>query len=527
MVKLKLICDSECNVIIDGEFVTRGQANQINIIPFEKGEYIVRFECVAIPELYVESDFNMEYDKVERLSFHAMLNDNPDLLKTLEIEPYRGTNGLFGFKIKETDFDIIPCLYDTAENFCSLCFSGKADYSIVSQNGKFGAITIKNEILVPISYSRIWNFRQMVLVGEKEEEYYYYTYQGFLIGHSKEGYDPMYSLLTFSDFFVAKDNLTGCGTIFSFYSGNKIEGIESIDIKRAFCRASCGVPELYTSHYYLACKEDKGEGIVMIDGVHERIQWIVPCFLEKIEYSDGENHNPFASYYRYFDKYEQYTYYDQNKMLLYWFTYYEDLNILVAERATKKKDIYAPPLDEIVFLGGDALEPPEPEPDYNDVVIFDGYGNPLFRKHNIVIGNFRQGVASLHIKGDEKNYRINSKMKIFGPFDFETGYFDALAVIRENNKYGLLDTDGRIVVPCQYDNMEWIERFNVETHDGDPIHSDLFWVEKDGLKGVYSLKKDAEILLCEYDTVEILDDSVKCNKAGVCEMYDYEGHILG
>lgn len=526
MVKLKIICDSECNVFIDGGFVTRCKANQISIIPLERGEYIIRFECVAIPELYVESDFNMEYDKIERLSFHSMLKDNLDLLNKVKIEPYRGANGLFGFKIKDTDFDIIPCLYDTAESFCSLSFSGNADYSIVSQNGKFGAITIKNDILVPIIYSRIWKIREMILVGEKEEEYYYYTYRGYLIGHSKVGYDPLYSLITFHDFYVAKDDLTGCGTVFCFYSGKKIDGFENIGIDRAFCRLGWGASELYASHYYLTFEKDKGEGIVMIDGVHERIQWIIHCFLEKINYSDGENHDPFVSDYKYFDEYERYTYYDQEEKLLYWFTYYRDLKLLVAKRATKKKDIYAPQLEKIVFLGGDEFVPMEPEPEYYDVVIFDEFGNPLFRKHNIDIGKFRQGVASLGIKGDEKEYRINSKMKIFGPFDFETGYFDALAVIRENNKYGLLDTDGRIVVPCKYDNMEWIERFNVEIHDGDPIHSDLFWVEKDGLRGVYSLKKDAEILPCEYDSVEILDGIVKCNKADVCETYDYEGRIL-
>ena len=520
MVKLKIICDSECNVFIDGEFVTRCKANQISIIPLERGEYIIRFECVAIPELYVESDFNMEYDKIERLSFHSMLKDNLDLLNKVKIEPYRGANGLFGFKIKDTDFDIIPCLYDTAEDFCSLSFSDNADYSIVSQNGRFGAITINNDILVPIIYSRIWKIREMILVGEQEQEYYYYTYRGYLIGHSKVGYDPLYSLITFHDFYVAKDDLTGCGTVFSFYSGKKIDGIENIKINRPLSSTGWGVFELCSSHYYLACEEDQGEGIVMIDGVHERVQWIIHCFLEQIDVN--YYHQPGVSCKMYNDEYERYTYYDQKARRLYWFTYYSDLNIFVAERATEKKDIYiyAPHPIDFCYLDN------EPKPEYNDVVIFDGYGNPLFRKHNIEIGYFRQGVAPLSFMGDEKNYSINSKMKIFGPFDFETGYFDALAVIRENNKYGLLDTDGRIVVPCKYDNMEWIDRFEVEIHNGDPIHSDLFWVEKDGLRGVYSLKKDAEILPCEYDSVEILDGIVKCNKADVCETYDYEGRIL-
>lgn len=105
---IKIITDSETNVYIDNELVSTVSANTISKIPIEKGEYLIKYACCDLPELYIERIVFIEYDKVECISFNSEIQKQKGLIVSRELIPKQNKEGHFGFVIKGTSLWGIP-----------------------------------------------------------------------------------------------------------------------------------------------------------------------------------------------------------------------------------------------------------------------------------------------------------------------------------------------------------------------------------------------------------------------------------
>lgn len=85
-------------------------------------------------------------------------------------------------------------------------------------------------------------------------------------------------------------------------------------------------------------------------------------------------------------------------------------------------------------------------------------------------------------------------------------------VVTKNNKVGVYNPDGKILVPCQYDSVKFIDKKYYA------ISKKLIQVEKSGKMGLYDLEGN-EILPCEYDAIDPFKGSnwliIKDKKCGL------------
>lgn len=143
MPNLKIISNLDCLVYIDGEQISEVKNNVITKIPLEIGEYI--FEAVSSfhDQLRIKKLLFIQYDKVLSIDLLGALRDNPTIATSLEFEA-KENNGLWGYYIKGTSVNIIPCQYEEAHSFVG-------DYAIV-RKGSLGVIDKQGKTILDFIY---------------------------------------------------------------------------------------------------------------------------------------------------------------------------------------------------------------------------------------------------------------------------------------------------------------------------------------------------------------------------------------
>lgn len=125
---------------------------------------------------------------------------------------------------------------------------------------------------------------------------------------------------------------------------------------------------------------------------------------------------------------------------------------------------------------------------FGEEIIFFGSG--------ISINDFSCGVALIHNKNNNEYYYINSKGQIvidninsndgfFGAFSFKDNY----AIINKNHKFGLIDLNGNVVIPYEYD---WIDEYD--------CNLGIIKVQKGSKYGYYSISGEI-IIPCKYRSI--------------------------
>jgi hypothetical protein len=68
-------------------------------------------------------------------------------------------------------------------------------------------------------------------------------------------------------------------------------------------------------------------------------------------------------------------------------------------------------------------------------------------------------------------------------------YKDGMKWVNKGGQKGLLDADGKEIIPCKYSDIR-------------PYTLDLFWIYNSGKMGLYSANDAKEVIPCKYDDVK-------------------------
>ena len=69
MASLKIISDSQCDIYIDGDFISNIEPNKLKKISLEAGEYWVQIVCCSDTNKKYEDIVNLQCDKVIKVEF--------------------------------------------------------------------------------------------------------------------------------------------------------------------------------------------------------------------------------------------------------------------------------------------------------------------------------------------------------------------------------------------------------------------------------------------------------------------------
>ena len=82
----------------------------------------------------------------------------------------------------------------------------------------------------------------------------------------------------------------------------------------------------------------------------------------------------------------------------------------------------------------------------------DGEGRFLFKKQFEEVRRFSEGFAP--VKENDKWGFINTKGEVLAPciYDEVWRFFEGLAPVEQNGKWGFINTRGEVIIPCIYDS---------------------------------------------------------------------------
>ena len=382
--KIKIISDAACNLYIDQDKIASIPANELTIIPIEKGEYIFRYECFFSPSLTIEKDLLVEYDKVERISFLDMVKNNRLLYESLELVPYCDSYHRWGFVIKGTELIVIPCEYDEVGSFSKLSSSRKASsLSIVKHNGKYGVIDLWGEILVPVDYKTI------------SKEWHYlcaFTFKGERHIISDEGHifirdnvNHPYLEFNANNYGLALDDLFVIGGVAYYPDGERIKELDivhnAVNISRTLSQYN-----YYCPFYQIMTLA--GEGIARVDRANKEVQWVSPsslkcisAFIQDEEYTIRDDIiHPYSG-----------TVFNNDIDKKEWsYLCYPTLGVLVQQVSVEIAEEYKeyPSAKDILPPFCSGLLSYEPRTHYFNVIVFNFNGAVVFAKDNVNLDCF-------------------------------------------------------------------------------------------------------------------------------------------
>ena len=410
--KIKIISDASCNLFIDQEMVASIPANQLTVIPIDKGEYILRYECIGLPDLTIEKDLLIEYDKIERISFIDVARNSCSLYEKLQLIPQCNNNHRWGFVVKGTDLNVIPYEYEEAESFGYLGYYGKGggpSLSIVKKDGKYGVINMWGLTIVPFNYktiSRMWHyFCAFNFNGDR----HIISDDGYIFIQDKESHKYLEHNLHFygnalEDFFVVDGG--------AYYpNGERIIELGKMKNAKDICwRFLC-----YYSPYYIIYTQE-GCGIARVDRNKKETQWVSPSGLRSVslDHIDGENtiRNDICH------PYAEATFNNDTDKKEWTYLYYPTLGILVQlvsvdiakayldlENPSPRVPIPPPICSGLLYYDY------EPKTHYYNVTIYNFNGEVVFAKDNILLGGFMNYEAGYEREGGESGVLL---VKQFG-----------------------------------------------------------------------------------------------------------------
>ena len=154
MPNLKIICNLDCNLFIDGDWVQEVKAEVITKVPLDVGEYYVDVVPLFNKDVSLRRFVFLEFDKILKMDLLFYLQYNIELRSKLDLVPQSNDSGLFGYNIKDTEINIIPYQYEAAEDF--------KDGLAIVKKGRWGVINKQEEIILGFEYDNIFlSFRYL------------------------------------------------------------------------------------------------------------------------------------------------------------------------------------------------------------------------------------------------------------------------------------------------------------------------------------------------------------------------------
>lgn len=274
--KIKIISDAACTLFIDNEEVAIIQANELTIVPIEKGEYIIRYECLNHREVFIEKDLVVEYDKVERISFKDYLIAHIELLVSCQKRVAQGPNGLWGYVLSGTDLEVVPFVYDEAEEYRRI--DGRT-IAYVKKDGCATFIDGKGEPIIPIGeYVAMDYYKNLFIARDRDGNGLVLSDLGVkMFDMKKDKYAiANHSIYAYQNL-IAKELYGSENRTFNAYfpSGELIESLgEFNEIKELF------VPDVWgftpSTPYYIISKNGL-TGIVRVERYLKKASWITEC----------------------------------------------------------------------------------------------------------------------------------------------------------------------------------------------------------------------------------------------------------
>ncbi len=183
----------------------------------------------------------------------------------------------------------------------------------------------------------------------------------------------------------------------------------------------------------------------------------------------------------------------------------------------------------------------------------------LFESTGLLAVTDRNGVwilpnaaSNMSVNQNYVNYKLNETAYLYnrvtrelilsGPYDRITPYFGNLFKVFNGLKGGLINREGKIVIPLEYNEIQ-VSGNNFIVYKGSKaglfspdkgllipcdysnlIHHQNFILTADerNLKGVYSLKKNASILDCRYQRIKIYKEEIRAYVANKIELLELD-----
>ena len=94
-------------------------------------------------------------------------------------------------------------------------------------------------------------------------------------------------------------------------------------------------------------------------------------------------------------------------------------------------------------------------------------------------------------------------------------------VVKKDEKYGVIDSTGKVILPFKYEALEHFDPFSFET---DIKRGDAFIVTENGKQGVINTKGKLLIPM-EYEFIETCSNGIICKKEGVTKIMNLEARV--
>ncbi len=446
MPNLKIICNLDCNLFIDGDLVQEVKADVITKVPLEVGEYYVDVVPLFNKEISIRRFVFLEFDKILKIDLLFVLQYDFELRSKLDLVPQSNESGLFGYIIKDTDINIIPYQFDEAEAFLE-------EYAIVKK-GKYGVINRKNEVVLDFVYDSIRMARPRNNLD---------TIIGFVVSKKgMEGYVNKEGILVvpcqwkvccLSDSFIYCHGDTAERDCLFSYDGTPVLTAKKITPLFDFA-----------SFPYLILTEN-GEGIL-----DNNLKELVPAkFFSHREY-DSESYREFV-FREYYDSSGfswVLPYYDRDasdairervySVKVYKYFDYDNCGglpvpVVILESSlnqfTPNLGAYHDRLQKP--LGDEDIDNAQMETIESRYELITSKGVRISLWPSTIVGNFYGNRAPVCQKGKWSFVDINGKYLCDFKYDEVWNYFEGTAVVHNENGYGVIDEDGNEIIPCQYD----------------------------------------------------------------------------
>lgn len=162
------------------------------------------------------------------------------------------------------------------------------------------------------------------------------------------------------------------------------------------------------------------------------------------------------------------------------------------------------------------------------------------------VGDFAEGVVPMKKHGKWYYCHLDKEIALPQGLDEAQAFHEHMAIVRNGDYYGVIDVEGNILVPFDYETLIWADRDLIAKKEDrygviDPLGKmkiDFIWDQlKDGYQGNYRvLNKNGwglidaagrQIVPCLYDDLlPVFEDLVRVEKEGCYGMYSIYGDLV-
>ena len=175
---------------------------------------------------------------------------------------------------------------------------------------------------------------------------------------------------------------------------------------------------------------------------------------------------------------------------------------------------------------------PLPRQVENGMAYLDKKGNRVIPQTFAYAEEFKEGLA--WVRTDRTWGFINLQGKMVAerymnrvPLGSKDMAYNGFTIVIRDNKYGLINSEGRLIIPCRYESLEWYHRINegllqfTQTDKNGKRHSGII-----NTKGKIQLAAECDYI--EYDESFDVYLSIKSreNKNSIIKVFDGKGKVL-